>query len=157
MSNITAIGTANPQHRFKQSQIADFMVRAMQLNQHDSRKLRTIFNASGIDYRYSVLEDYGLDKDYTFYSNTPDFEPFPSTAKRLSFFKKNALELSYCAVLNMHQMIPEFKLQEITHLITVCCTGMYAPGLDIDLVKRLNLPTTVQRTAYQLYGLLCSI
>ena len=55
MSYITAIGIANPPHRFSQSKIADFMVKAMQLNQNESRLLHTIFKASGIDYRYSVL------------------------------------------------------------------------------------------------------
>lgn len=152
MSSITAIGTANPPNRFKQSQLADFMIKAMQLDHTDSRKLRTIFNASGIDHRYSVLADYGLDTDFTFYSNTPDFEPFPSTAKRLDVFQKNALELSYNAVQNMLQSVPQFDVQQVTHLITVCCTGMYAPGLDIDLVRKLDLPTTVQRTGINFMG-----
>lgn len=152
MSSITAIGTANPEHRFKQSQLADFMVKAMQLDRADSRKLGAIFNASGIDYRYSVLEDYGMESGFTFYPNTPDFEPFPSTAKRMEFFRKNALELSFRAVQNMMQSIDHFDLRQVTHLITVCCTGMYAPGLDIDLVKRLDLPTTVQRTGINFIG-----
>lgn len=152
MSSITAIGTANPQHRFKQSQLAAFMIKAMQLNHTDSRKLRTIFNASGIEYRYSVLEDYGLEKDYTFYPNTSDFEPFPSTAKRLEFFQKHALELSFDAVQNMLLSVPDFDVRHITHVITVCCTGMYAPGLDIDLVKKLKLRTSVQRTGINFMG-----
>ena len=147
MSSITAIGTANPKYRFTQGQIADFMVKAMQLNNHDTRKLRAIFNASGIDYRYSVLEDYNNDQANTFYSNSHDFEPFPSTSKRLSYFRDNALNLSYSAVQNMLHSIPSFDIQQVTHLIIVCCTGMYAPGLDIDLVKKLNLPTTVLRTS----------
>lgn len=152
MSNITAIGIANPPHRFKQSQIAEFMVSAMNLDKHDSRKLRTIFTASGIEYRYSVLEDYGRDKDFTFYANTPDFEPFPSTTKRLHFFRNNALDLGVKAVENMLLRIGGFRLDQITHLITVSCTGMYAPGLDIELVKTLKLPSTVQRTAINFMG-----
>ncbi|MBA4055633.1 MAG: type III polyketide synthase [Marivirga sp.] len=152
MSSITAIGTANPQHRFKQSQLADFMVKAMQLNHTDSRKLRAVFNASGIEHRYSVLSDYGMEKDFTFYPNTPDFEPFPSTAKRLDFFQANALELSCKAVEDMMRSTPGFDLRQVTHLITVCCTGMYAPGLDIDLVKKLDLPTSVQRTGINFMG-----
>lgn len=152
MSYITAIGTANPAYRFKQTQIADFMVRTMQLNQQQSRKLRTIFKSSGIEYRYSVLGDYGKDRDYTFYANTSDFKPFPSTANRLTIFRKDAVGLSIAAVQNLIQKAPEFKLAAITHLITVSCTGMYAPGLDIELVKGLNLPTSVQRTAINFMG-----
>lgn len=152
MSYITAIGTANPEHRFSQTQIADFMVRAMQLNQQESRKLRSIFKASGIEYRYSVLGDYGQEKDYTFYANAPDFQPFPSTAERLGIFCKAALDVSVLAVRNLQQKFPAFDLQSVTHLITVSCTGMYAPGLDIDLVKSLSLPTTVQRTGINFMG-----
>jgi predicted naringenin-chalcone synthase len=119
MSSITAIGTANPEYRYTQTQIADFMVKAMQLNQHDSRKLRAIFNASGIDYRYSVLEDYNDDLANTFYANSDDFEPFPSTAKRLLYFRNNALDLSHKAVRNMLRSFPSFDLQKVTHLIIV--------------------------------------
>lgn len=152
MSSITAIGTANPENRFTQGQIADFMVKAMQLNNQDTRKLRAIFNASGIDYRYSVLEDYKNNGAKTFYANTHDFEPFPSTSKRLKAFRDSALDLSYRAVEDMLQSIPSFDLQKITHVIIVCCTGMYAPGLDIDLVKKLQLPTTVLRTSINFMG-----
>ncbi|MBL0741683.1 type III polyketide synthase [Chryseolinea lacunae] len=152
MSHITAIGTANPPHRFTQTQIADFMVRAMQLSYEDSRRLRAIFNASGIAHRHSVLDDYGRDNGFTFYSNAEDFEPFPSTAKRLETFRKHALTLSTASIRNMLQQRPGFDVKSITHLIVVCCTGMYAPGLDVDLVKALGLSTQVQRTGINFMG-----
>jgi len=152
MSSITAIGIANPSNKFSQSKIAEFMVKAMQLNQNESRLLHTIFRASGIDYRHSVLEDYGMEKDFTFYPNSSDFEPFPTTEKRLSVFRKHALGLSSQAVDNMLATLPSFDLNTITHLIVVCCTGMYAPGLDIDLVKLYNLSPSVQRTGINFMG-----
>ena len=148
MSYITAIGTANPKYRYKQSQIADFMVRAMQLDTQNSRKLRAVFNASGIEYRHSILEDYGRESDFTFYPNTSDFEPFPPTSLRLDSFRKHAVDLSVAAVDNIAGLNPS----SITHLVTVSCTGLYAPGLDIELVTRLGLPTSVQRTAINFMG-----
>jgi predicted naringenin-chalcone synthase len=36
--------------------------------------------------------------------------------------------------------------RQITHLITVSCTGFVAPGWDITLVRELGLPATTQRT-----------
>jgi alpha-pyrone synthase len=152
MSYITAIGTANPDHRFTQSVIADFMLRAMKLNNGDGRKLKTIFRATGIEYRYSVLEDYGKTKDFTFYPDSPDLEPFPGTEKRLQVFRKYALALSVASFRNMVQTRCEFNVKDVTHLIVVCCTGMYAPGLDIDLVNTLKLSSTVQRTAINFMG-----
>jgi predicted naringenin-chalcone synthase len=35
---------------------------------------------------------------------------------------------------------------EITHLVTVSCTGFFAPGLDTAFVDLLGLPATVERT-----------
>jgi len=152
MSYITAIGIANPPNKFSQAKIADFMVKAMQLTQNESRLLRTIFKASGIDYRHSVLKDYGQEKDFTFYSNSPDFEPFPSTEKRLFTFRENVVSLSSAAIDNMLQSIPVFDIKEVTHLIVVCCTGMYAPGLDIDILKKYNLSNSVQRIGINFMG-----
>jgi predicted naringenin-chalcone synthase len=152
MSYITAIGTANPQHRFSQSTIADFMLQTMSLHNGDTRKLKTIFKASGIEYRHSVLEDYGKTSGFTFYSETENFEPVPTTEKRINVFRKNAVNLSTAAVQAMVDRYPKTVLEDVTHLVVVCCTGMYAPGLDIDLVKRLNLRSTVQRTAINFMG-----
>lgn len=152
MSYITAIGTANPSFRFSQSAIADFMLSTMKLSNGEGRKLKTIFRASGIEYRYSVLEDYGKTGNFTFFSKIADAEMFPSTEGRLVIFRQQALGLSIAAVNNLMTGIPAFDLKEVTHLIVVCCTGMYAPGLDIDLIKHLNLSTTVQRTAINFMG-----
>jgi predicted naringenin-chalcone synthase len=151
MSYITAIGTANPPYRFSQSVIADFMLGTMKLSSDDARKLRAIFKASGIDYRYSVLEDYGRKGDFTFFSKIADAEIFPSTEDRLRVFKQQAPVLSMASIRNLMDTYP-VDLGTITHLIVVCCTGMYAPGLDIDLVRQLGLPGTVQRTAINFMG-----
>lgn len=152
MSYITAIGTANPTHRFSQGTIADFMLRTMTLHNGDARKLKTIFKASGIEYRHSVIEDYGRTNDFTFYSQAENFEPVPTTEKRINLFRAQAVKLSKSAVDNLLSKYHSVQLQQVTHLIVVCCTGMYAPGLDIDLVKQLKLKSTVQRTAINFMG-----
>jgi alpha-pyrone synthase len=152
MSYITGIGIANPSHRFSQSSIADFMLRTMKLSKDDARKLKAIFKASGISHRYSVLEDYGKAGDYKFFAKIADAEIFPTTQDRLEAFQKYAAQLSVAAVKNMMTDLRSFDMKEVTHLIVVSCTGMYAPGLDIDLVKQLHLPTTVQRIAINFMG-----
>ena len=152
MSYITAIGTANPTNRFSQSTIAEFMLRSMRLNNGDGRKLKTIFNASGIEYRHSVLEDYGRQSNYSFFSEDKSFQNLPSTEERLRVFRKHALGLSVAAIEDMLTRRPSFSLETVSHLLIVCCTGMYAPGLDIELVRRLGLSSTVQRTAINFMG-----
>ena len=152
MRYITAIGTANPPNRFSQPLIAEFMLRAMELSNGDERKLKAIFRASGIEYRHSVLDDYGKVSDFTFYADTVGLEPFPGTARRLQVFRQHALQLSIASFQNMLLSCPGFRPGDITHVIVVCCTGMYAPGLDIDLVNSLKLSSTVQRTAINFMG-----
>lgn len=152
MSYLTSIGVANPAHQLRQSQVAEFMVRAMGLAEDDARKLRAVFRMSGIETRHSVLSDYSRDSDFDFYPNTRDLEPFPSTSKRLMLFKNHAAPLSKQAIEHCLQKISGIQKKEITHLIVVSCTGMYAPGLDIDLIKMLGLPTSIERIAINFMG-----
>ena len=88
MSYITSIGTANPSHRFPQQTIANFMVRAMNLNADDARKLLVLYRATGIDTRYSVLGDYGRENHFDFFPDNELLEPFPST-KHASLVRSN--------------------------------------------------------------------
>jgi prepilin-type processing-associated H-X9-DG protein len=151
MSFITALATANPPHKLSQEAIAAFMQRSMQLSTDDGRKLAAIFRMSGIETRYSMLEDYGRSENFTFYSNNPGFTPFPSTKKRNEAFQLYAPLLSTEAAQKALRQ-SGVAAKDITHVITVSCTGMYAPGLDIDLVDSLQLPLSVQRTNINFMG-----
>jgi len=151
-SIITAIGTANPCNRFPQMKILEFMVAAHNLNEQDASRLKKLYQASGIDYRYSVIEDFGVPRGtYTFFGNQDNLEPFPGTKKRSSFYEKCAKELGAAAVKDLEQS-SDFDIASVTHLITVSCTGMYAPGLDIDIIHSLNLSPTLERTCINFMG-----
>lgn len=152
MSYLTSIGIAVPENRFEQSEIGKFMTKAMQLDYENTRKLNAIFRSSGISYRYSVLADYGKEKDFSFYPNTEDFEPFPSTEVRMRVYQNYAADLSIRAIKDCIEKRAGFDVHEVTHLIMVSCTGMYAPGLDIDLVEKLGLRYDVQRVSINFMG-----
>ena len=152
MSFITSIGTANPPHRLSQPDIAEFMIKAMDLGEDDARKLRVLFRATGIETRYSVLDDYAKTGDFHFFENSKGLEPFPSTRRRLELYRRHALALSLEAANHCLGAIGDFRKDAITHLIVVSCTGMYAPGLDIDLVKSLGLNSSVERTSINFMG-----
>jgi predicted naringenin-chalcone synthase len=150
MSFITAIATATPDNRIPQPVIAEFMLRKMRFHNGEARKLKTIFRASGIEYRHSVLADYGRTENFDFYPESNE-SLFPSTRERLSIFRDHALPLTTNTgkqILSQRKLSPS----QITHLVVVCCTGMYAPGLDIELVKTLNLNSYVHRTAINFMG-----
>lgn len=149
MSYITSIGTATPPNLFSQSEIADFMVRAMRLDESEAKKLKALYRATGIDTRYSVLSDYGKTGDYEFYANSDGLRPLPSTKQRLEVFRKHAVDLSCTSA---RSALGGVKPDEITHLVVVSCTGLYAPGLDIDIIKKIGLRSDVQRTCINFMG-----
>ncbi|MBI3218890.1 MAG: type III polyketide synthase [Bacteroidetes bacterium] len=150
MSNITSIGIANPEHKIEQSTIANFMVKAMKLSEDDERKLRALHRMSGIETRYSVLNDYSKTEHFEFYSNTSDV--FPGTKQRSELFQKHAIHLAASSAEKCLSRVADLKRSEITHLVVVSCTGMYAPGLDIDLVKVLGLKSSIERTCINFMG-----
>ena len=146
---ITSIGTANPPYRMSQKDTAGFMADILSLNPSEARKLRVLYRATAIEYRYTVLEDYTLKDKLKFFPN--DDSPFPTTAERMQVYQENAIKLSIEAVKNCWKSL-NTPLSAITHLITVSCTGMYAPGLDIELVERLELSFNTERTCINFMG-----
>ncbi|ASQ45406.1 type III polyketide synthase [Legionella clemsonensis] len=151
-SAITAIGTANPPYKRSQQEIATLICEGFNLTIAQKRLVKTIYKASGIKQRHSVLSDYCKScGEFDFFPNTAD-AALPTTAKRMQIFKEHALGLALQAIDNCLLTLPNFNRQEITHLITVSCTGMYAPGLDIELVQHLRLQPTLKRTAINFMG-----
>jgi alpha-pyrone synthase len=101
-----------------------------------------------IEHRYSFLQP-SRDELGTDVENFYQRGRFPDTSARMRFFERNALTLAVEALnaIDFHNVS-----QEVTHLILGCCTGFYAPGLDIDVVKRFNLKPTVERTIIGFMG-----
>lgn len=153
---ITAIGTANPANRYSQEDLAQFMCDHLTENAVEQKKVKVLYRATGIQHRYSVLDDYKKQLGtFTFYSNKDQLTPFPSTQKRMNVYRQEALPLAISAItdcLGNTQPISEF-----THLITVSCTGMYAPGIDVDLIKALNLASDIRRNSLNFMGCYAAI
>ncbi|GAB4114357.1 MAG: type III polyketide synthase [Thermoflexibacter sp.] len=154
-SYITAIGTANPSTKVAQSQIASFMAKALQLDKVGERRLRMLYKSTAIDFRYSVINDYAQLADFEFFPNTNDLEPFPNTTARMKLYEQYAADLCVKAIDNCLQN--KDLLTKITHLITVSCTGMYAPGIDIEIIEKLGLPTHTQRICINFMGCYAAI
>jgi len=148
---ISGIGTATPNNKISQNEVLSFMQNAHQLDDEAARKLAILYRATGIKNRYSVLSDYSDSGENSFFPNTPDLEPFPTTKQRNELFQKEAVDLSVKAVENCLVETQASK-DEITHLITVSCTGLYAPGLDIDIVEKLGLNHSIERTGINFMG-----
>ncbi len=69
----------------------------------------------------------------------------PDTAERMRVYQREALPLALVAAQEALDA-GGTERSEITHLVTVSCTGFAAPGFDIGLIKALKLSPNVQRT-----------
>ncbi|MEP6676037.1 MAG: type III polyketide synthase [Ferruginibacter sp.] len=155
MSKILSIGTAVPEYRHEQQDILGFMQCVYALDETEKRKLKFLYRQGGINTRYSVIPDYSLPAaEWQFYKPTENLEPFPKLEQRMQWYQQHAATLSLKAVA---QCVEKFPAKSITHLITVSCTGMSAPGLDIELIELLNLPATTFRTSVNFMGCYAAI
>ena len=69
----------------------------------------------------------------------------PTTGQRMRYYAEQAVPLTLRAArqaLDRSGLAP----RAVTHLVTVSCTGFGAPGVDVRLIKSLELPATVERT-----------
>ena len=156
MSKIISIGTALPAYCHQQMDILRFMQTVYCATETDKRKLRFLYQHSSIKQRYSVIADYGRPtEEWKFYSQTENLEPFPSLEQRMVIFNKQAPLLSVDAIRDCLGHIHDEK--KITHLITVSCTGMSAPGLDLQIMELMDLEKNIFRTSVNFMGCYAAI
>lgn len=114
------------------------------------RKIEALYRGSGIDKRHCVVlkdrakwasaaPEYDL-----FYNPDTDGDPGPTTRNRMEMYEANAHLLAGTAARDALDG-SGIAAKDITHLVTVSCTGFMAPGVDIRLIKDLGLPATVRR------------
>lgn len=136
---LISIGTASPEHSLAQSDATDVAV-AFSPNPEDARVIRALYRRAGVQARGSVLADEHGKLDLYDPSHDPS-----TTARRMRLYEAHATDLAARAsrkALERAQSAPS----EITHLITVSCTGFSAPGVDLELIQQLGLPATTRRT-----------
>jgi predicted naringenin-chalcone synthase len=156
LSKIISIGTAVPAYCHPQMDILKFMQMVYAPTEGDKRKLRFLYQQSGISQRYSVIADYNRPvDDWKFYPQTENLEPFPTLEQRMAVFSKQAPLLSVDAIRNCLNHIHDAK--KITHLITVSCTGMSAPGLDLQIMELMDLEKNIFRTSVNFMGCYAAI
>jgi predicted naringenin-chalcone synthase len=117
---------------------------------------RRMVRMSAIEHRYSFLEPIGDGNSY--WRDAEDLYVvgnFPATRRRMQAFERFAPRLAGCA-LDRLRLTPAER-EAVTHVIVTCCTGLYAPGLDIDVVNHLGLNPGVERTMIGFMGCYAAI
>jgi predicted naringenin-chalcone synthase len=74
---------------------------------------------------------------------------FPSTGQRMSRYAAEAPALAQKAV---DRLGLGDEICDVSHLIVTSCTGMSAPGVDLELVRRCGLDPGVERTIIGFMG-----
>jgi predicted naringenin-chalcone synthase len=111
---------------------------------------------SGIEHRFSVLTPDEATE--AFWVNAHEFYirgRFPDTSKRMEIFERFAPVLAKRALDRL--ALTEAERTGVTHVIVTTCTGLYAPGLDFDIVDHLGLDPSVERTMIGFMGCYAAI
>src|SRR4029079_571057 len=97
------------------------------------------------------VDDYSQpdDKHWNFISNSAS-EPSPNLDERMKIYNREALPLSILAINDCLKNI--LNPQAVTRLITVSCTGMSAPGLDLQIAEAMDMVPEMFRTSVNFMG-----
>ena len=129
MSYILDIGTAVPKHAITQEAFSG-IYSSMTEDADIQRKIKFLTARSAINKRNCV---------------DPDIKKLVamSLEEKLATYHSSALELAIEAI----KTNPAFdnNKDQITDIIFISCTGMQAPGVEIDLINHFHLPTNIRR------------
>lgn len=142
-ARIISIGTAVPQTRLRQEELSAFFAEQPDTSRLTKRLISAVFEAAAISTRHTVLPGLAGEPDGDFITNDGVLLA-PSTGLRNNLYRQAAPELASEAV-RAALTEGEVSPAQVTHLITVSCTGFFAPGIDYRLIRDLDLPTSAQR------------
>lgn len=97
--------------------------------------IQRIYGRSGIEKRHTVVENL---------KDTVDGTP-ASTRVRNDAYVTHAKLLFPEVARRVFAGVHGIDASQVTHVITVSCTGFFAPGPDYVVVRALNLPASTQR------------
>jgi len=149
MTAILGMGTAVPEGYFSQSDSAQIAEHFFNGDDQHRRLLPMLYKKTTVKRRYSVIlkasEGDLRDRQKLYAPATSPADAGPGTAERMRYFEQYASRLALSASQRSLQQAG-IQAGEITHLVTVSCTGLVAPGFDIDLVGSLPLKPDTPRT-----------
>ncbi len=146
---LAGFGTALPPHRFGQDELAQLHASFCSIDAERDRILKVLYRRSGVRTRGSVIlerDDGPLGARQSFYRPARDeADRGPATAERMDVYAREAPKLALTAA---GKALEDAAVEptDVTHLVTVSCTGFVAPGIDATIIRTLGLPETTQRT-----------
>jgi len=144
---LRAVGTAVPVTVLHQPAFRDVLAGQPGLSRLGARRLAAVFDASEIDTRHTVMTELGDvpgPAEPVHYDARTARVLAPTTGTRNAAYTREAPAL-FLAAAKDALGASDLVADDVTHVVTVSCTGFFAPGPDYLLVRQLGLPVTTQR------------
>lgn len=157
---LRGLSTVVPPTVLVQEEVRDVFSAQPGLNRLAQRIITTSFDVSGIATRYTVIEELSRDahpEEPVFFDVDSGALLYPGTKARNELYAREASRIYLEAGRAALEATPGIGPEDVTHVITVSCTGFYAPGPDYVLARDLGLPAGVQRYHLGFMGCYASI
>lgn len=157
---LRSLQTIVPETELKQDEVRDVFAAQPEIGRLAKRIVSASFNGSGIDTRYTVLEELSFTAEE---ASPRFFDPksgrllSPGTKERNEIYMREAGALYVQAARQAVEADPDIAAADVTHVITVSCTGFYAPGPDYEIVRALGLSESTRRTHLGFMGCYASM
>ncbi|MCP8999155.1 type III polyketide synthase [Pseudarthrobacter sp. RMG13] len=145
---VRSLETAVPPTVLVQTEARDVFAAQPGLTRLGTRLVSTCFDSAAIDTRHTAVEEMTM----AFRSDSPQFfDPAtglllnPTTKVRNEIFAREVTKLFIESARAAVDACPDLSLLDITHVVTVSCTGFFNPGPDYKVVRALGLDPAVQR------------
>ncbi|MGD8728269.1 MAG: type III polyketide synthase, partial [Gemmatimonadota bacterium] len=146
---LAGFGTACPPHSITQSDAVDMHATFCKIDEARSRTLRVLYRRARVERRHSAILDASdgpIETRQSFFEPARDEEDRgPATARRMEKYEAVAPGLAVEASRRALEAAGA-RPEQVTHVVTVSCTGFIAPGLDTRVVQALGLPADAHRT-----------
>lgn len=140
-----------PQHFVPQNEAADKAVEAFALEGRAATRLKKIYDSSAIAKRHFVLEEFCRPRPEWQFWGAKFPKEVPTMGARNEIYKREAPQLASAAA---KQALAQWggDLRQISHVISVSCTGVLAPGIEFLLMDELGLSRRVERLGINFMG-----
>lgn len=146
---LKAIASAVPEHSIAQVDAAKLWTSFTGVEGKRARTVEALYRRSRVKKRHSVLfegsDGSPIPLQSFFRAAESEDDLGPTTEARMQRFESEAPPLAERAS-SAALVKAGLKPSDVTHLVTVSCTGFFAPGLDTTLIDMMGLPPTVERT-----------
>lgn len=151
-ASILSLATAVPPYTISQREIVAKMIDILSLDPERAQRVKHLYENSAINTRYTVISDFFSNDraDWKFWGDEFPAK-VPGTRQRNEVYKIEAPKLAREAAAKALKAWGGDS-KEISHVISVSCTGMIAPGIEFDLMRSLNLKPSVDRLAINFMG-----